>query len=162
LLVKKVLALSVAVATFGTLGWLVLHDHVAAQGAAQQVLGPGLYVFQTRLDHSTCEPPSTSGYVTSYFAAIDGTPGSASMAMHLLNSDNWPDWTVTVTAQGTLIADALQANVTGPDRAESHFELTRDRAKFTGRGWRSYTATVEGQRRRCRTSYDALLRKLHE
>jgi hypothetical protein len=133
-----------------------------AQRDTQDVLGPGLYVFQTRLDHSSCGDSGASGSVTSYFAAVDGIPGSRQMTMHLLNSDHWSTWTLTVTAENQIIGDAQQDGVTGPGRGDSHFELSQDRGKFTGRGSRSYSATIGGQVRRCRMAYDALLRRLHE
>jgi hypothetical protein len=134
----------------------------AQHGASQRVLGPALYVFQTRLDHSSCGDSGASGSVTSYFAAIDGIPGSREMTMHLLNSNWWSTWRLTVTAEGQVVGDSQQDRVEGPRRGDSHFELTRDGEKFTGRGSRSYTATIDGHPQRCRMSYDALLRRLHE
>ena len=56
--------------------------------------------------------------------------------------------------------DARMRGQTGPSAGESHFELAHDGRRFTGRGTRSYDATVNGQRQRCRISYEALLRKL--
>ncbi len=127
---------------------------------AQRILGPGLYVFQTRLDHESCGESSNTGYVTTYFAAVNGVPGSRTMQMQLLNSDFWSTWTLSVTPDNHIMGDSQQDRVTGPTRGESHFELTRDRTKFTGRGSRTYTATVNGEARRCRMAYDALLQRL--
>lgn len=138
----------------------VAPSSMTAQEAEQTVLGPGLYVFQTRIDHATCGDGERTGHVSSYFAAVDGIPGSRSMQMNLLNSSYWPSWTLAVSPSNAVIGDARMRGQTGPNAGVSHFELTYDRNKFTGRGTRSYDATVNGQRQRCRISYDALLRKL--
>ncbi|MBX3247776.1 MAG: hypothetical protein KF901_11405 [Myxococcales bacterium] len=133
---------------------------MTAQESPQTVLGPGLYVFQTRIDHATCGDGERTGYVSSYFAAVDGIPGSRTMQMNLLNSSYWPSWTLTVSPSNAVIGEARMRGQTGPSAGESRFELTFDRNKFTGQGTRSYDATVNGQRQRCRIGYDALLRKL--
>lgn len=131
-----------------------------AQDTGQTVLGPGLYVFQTRIDHATCGDGERTGFVSSYFAAVDGIPGSRTMSMSLLNSSFWPTWELTVSSSNAVIGDARMRGQTGPSAGESHFELAHDGRRFTGRGTRSYDATVNGQRQRCRISYEALLRKL--
>jgi hypothetical protein len=131
-----------------------------AQDADQTVLGPGLYVFQTRIDHATCGDGERTGFVSSYFAAVDGIPGSRTMSMNLLNSSYWPTWELTVSSSNAVIGDARMRGQTGPSAGESHFELAHDGRRFTGRGTRSYDATVNGQRQRCRISYEGLLRKL--
>lgn len=123
----------------------------------QNVLGPGLYVFQTRVDHASCGDAERTGEVTSYYAAVDGIPGSRQMRMSLLNSRFWPDWTLVVTATNAVVGDARQAGVTGPNQGESHFEASYADGRFTGRGNREYTRTVDGQPARCRVSYEALL-----
>jgi hypothetical protein len=48
----------------------------------------------------------------------------------------------------------------GPDRGDSHFDLTFSNGQFTGRGARSYMSMVNGQRRRCTVEFDTLLRRL--
>ncbi len=135
---------------------LVPQDPAGAQQPAQAVLGPGLYVFQTRLDEATCEPDSMDGFVTSYFAAIDGVPGSARMTMKLQNSQHWPEWQLDISADGTIRASARNGAL------EQSATMRPNGSRFTGRGFRTYDQTVRGQRRRCRMEYDALLRKLHE
>jgi len=144
---------------------LVPGPHGQAQGGGadvQTVLAPGLYVFQLRLDRATCTQGFTSGYVSSFFAAIDGTPGSRAMDMHLLNSGYWPEWTLAVQQDDTIVGVSHQAGASGPDAGENHFEVRFDGRKFVGRGSRSWTQTVNGQRTRCRVFYDALLRELHD
>ena len=128
----------------------------ARASGTQGVLGPGLYVFQTRLDTATCEEDSTSGYVTSYFAAIDGTPASLTMTMQLTNSEHWPRWELTIDPNGRIRGMARNGAL------EQQFELTRDGSRFTGRGHRTYDKRVDGRMQRCRNEYDALLRKLHD
>lgn len=130
--------------------------------APQTLLGPGLYVFQTRLDHATCGESSDSGKVTSYFAALDGRPGAREMKMSLLNSPHWPTWTVTVSSENKIYGDAQQANVAGPHRGEAHFELELQRGKLMGRGSRAWTMRVDGKPTRCRMAFDALLKPLHD
>jgi hypothetical protein len=136
--------------------------HVGAQDSGQSVLGPGLYVFQTRIDHATCGDGERTGFVSSYFAAVDGIPGSRTMSMNLLNSSFWPTWELGVSPSNAVIGDARMRGQTGPNAGESHFELTHDGRRFTGRGTRAYDATVNGQRQRCRISFDALLRKIDD
>lgn len=133
----------------------VPHESAGAQNT-QGVLGPGLYVFQTRLDEATCEADSNSGFVTSYFAAIDGVPGSTTMTMKLQNSQFWPEWQLNIASDGTIRATARNGAL------EQSATMRLNGSRFTGRGFRTYDQTVRGQRRRCRMEYDALLRKLHE
>lgn len=135
---------------------LLAGEAAHGQQPTQGVLGPGLYVFQTRLDEATCEADSESGFVTSYFAAIDGTPGSTRMSMKLTNSQHWPNWELRVSADGTIRASARNGNL------EQSATMRPNGSRFTGRGYRTYEGTVRGQRRRCRIEYDALLRKLHD
>jgi hypothetical protein len=132
-----------------------------AQPDPQTVLAPGLYVFQTRLDHSSCGA-SGSGDVTSYFASIDGRPGAREMKMSLMNSEHWPEWRITIPADDKVYGDAQQAKVTGPHRGEAHFELKVERGKFVGRGSRAWSQRVDGKMTRCRMAYDALLKRLHD
>ncbi len=153
-------ALGATAALVSTLASSAASPKVRAQASTgrQQILGPGLYVFQTRLDHESCGHSNETGFVTTYFAAVNGVPGSRTMQMSLLNSDFWASWTLTVTPDNRVMGDAQQERVSGG--GESHFELTRERDRFTGRGSRSYTRTSGGSQRRCRMAYDALLRRL--
>jgi hypothetical protein len=156
------LALGATAALVSTFSYAGSVARVEAQASVetQRLLGPGLYIFQTRLDHESCGESSDTGFVTSYFAAVNGIPGSRTMQMKLLNSDYWSTWTLTVTPENHIMGDSQQDRVTGPTRGESHFELTRQRDRFTGRGSRTYTATIGGQAQRCRMAYDALIRRI--
>ena len=127
---------------------------------AQRVLGPGAYVYQTRLDTASCEDDSNSGLTNSFFAAIDGVPGASSMSMSLVNSQYWPRWTLEVRADGTVVGDATIRGQEGPNAAVSHFEIQRRGDHLRGRGYREYNQTVAGQRRRCRNDFDVLVRRL--
>ncbi len=136
----------------------LLFTSVAARDTAgaqdtQGVLGPGLYVFQTRLDRATCEDDSETGYVTSYFAAIDGTPASRRMSMKLTNSTHWPEWQLTIAPDGQIVATATNGSL------HQRAEMRPNGSRFTGRGYREYQGRGG---RRCRFEYDALLRKLHD
>lgn len=122
----------------------------------QSVLGPGLYVFQTRIISATCGDASRTGFVTSYYAAIDGIPGSREMTMSLLNSEHWPQWAIAVNAEGAVVAHAYLDGRAGANRPSAHFELARQPDKFAGRGTRSYRSA--GQQ--CTITYDALLRRI--
>lgn len=129
----------------------------AAQTRSDQaVLGPGLYVFQTRTISATCGDASRTGFVTSYYAAIDGIPGSREMTMNLLNSEHWPRWAIAVNADGNVVAHAYLDGTAGANRPSAHFELMRQPDKFAGRGIRSYRSG--GQQ--CTITYDALLRRI--
>lgn len=123
----------------------------------QTLIAPGVYTFQTRLDHSSCGSRSTSGIVRTFVAVINGVPGSREMTMNLLNSSYWSRWTLRVTDEGYVVGDSQQDNVQGANRGDSHFELRLDDGKLSGRGSRSYMQRVSGQMTRCRTSYDTLL-----
>lgn len=128
----------------------------------QRVLAPGLYVLQTRLDRSTCNEDADTGYVTSYFAAIDGTPGHRDMTMRLLNSTYWARWSLNVTADGRVTGESRQDGVPEARRGVNRFEVHRDAGRFVGRGTRSYFRRINGEHRRCSIEFDALLRKLHD
>lgn len=127
---------------------------------AQRVLGPGAYVYQTRLNTATCEDDSSSGFTSSFFAAVDGVPGAADMRMSLLNSEYWPAWTLNVRADGTVVGDATIRGQRGAGAARSHFEIRRRGDHLRGTGYREYNQTVDGRRRRCRNDFDVLLRRL--
>jgi hypothetical protein len=132
-----------------------------AQDASQQtVLGPGMYVFQTRTRTASCGDDERTGYVTTFIAPIEGVSGSRTMRMSLLNSPYWSSWTITVTPTNTIVGDSFLDGSSGPSRPTSHFELTRNGERFTGEGSRTYDATVGGQQRRCVVTYDALLRRI--
>ncbi|MEM6959569.1 MAG: hypothetical protein AAF411_26880 [Myxococcota bacterium] len=132
----------------------------AQTASDQRVLGPGAYVYQTRLDTASCEEASQSGYTSTFFAAVDGVPGDRDMRMTLLNSQFWPTWQLAVQANGHIMGDATIRNGRGPNPARSHFEVERRGDHFRGRGYREYNATVNGQRRRCRNDFDVLIRRL--
>jgi len=59
-------------------------SRVRAQGD-QTVLGPGMYVFQTRTRSATCGDDERTGYVSTFLAPIHGVPGSRTMRMTLEN-----------------------------------------------------------------------------
>lgn len=138
----------------------VFDRRASAQSAGQSLLGPGLYVFQNRLDRATCGDASGSGYVNSYVAAVNGIPGATTMQMALPDSTYWPTWELGITPDGHILGVSQQAGVTGPDRGDSHFDLTLTGEQFTGRGARSYMSTVNGVRRRCTVEFDTLLRRI--
>ena len=126
----------------------------------QSILGPGLYVFQTRIVDATCGDADRTGDVTSYYAAVDGIPGSRSMRMGLLNSTFWPQWALTVSPADHVLGEAQQAGVTGPHRGNAAFDVALDNGRFVGRGSREYTRTVNGQAMRCSVHFDALLKRI--
>lgn len=132
-------------------------DANAKASDAQTVLGPGLYAFQTRTRDSSCGDAEQDGYVLSYFAAIDGVPGSRSMTMELVNTDYFKTWKLRVEGSDTIKGDS---KVAGKGGAENHFEIKRDKNRFTGTGSRSYDAKVAGKLTRCRVNYDALLKRV--
>ncbi|MFT5356930.1 MAG: hypothetical protein ACI9KE_004156 [Polyangiales bacterium] len=127
---------------------------------AQRVLGPGAYIYQTRLDTATCEEDSSSGFTSSFFAAVDGVPGAQDMRMSLVNSEHWPTWTLHVMANGMVTGDATVRGQRGQNPARSHFEIQRRGDHLRGRGFREYSRTVDGETRRCRNDFDVLLRRM--
>ena len=127
---------------------------------AQSVLGPGLYVFQTRTRAASCADDERTGHVSSFFASNHGVPGSRTMHMGLVNSPYWSTWTLTVGADDSITGDAFLDGSSGPSRPTSHFVVTRRDDRFTGEGTRTYEAVIEGTRRRCVVTYDALLRRI--
>jgi hypothetical protein len=136
-------------------------ERAAAQTRDEQsVLGPGMYVFQTRTRSATCGDDERTGYVSSFLAPIHGIPGSRSMRMQLVNSPYWSGWSLTVRADGTVVGESTLDGAEGPNAPTNRFEVTRDGDRFTGRGARSYTANVDGRQRRCTVQYDALLRRI--
>ncbi len=131
---------------------------IAAAQAAQTVLGPGLYVFQTRTRSATCADDEATGYVSTFMAPIHGVPGSREMRMTLTNSEYWPSWTITVDAANHVLGDATLAGQSGPNAPRNHFSAQRQGDRFVGTGQRSYRANG----RDCRVEYDALLRRIDE
>jgi hypothetical protein len=123
----------------------------------QAVLGPGLYVFQTRVREATCGDAEPDGYVLSFFAAIDGVPGSVGMTMQLVNTSHFKDWTLKIKAAQVVGDSKIGKAADAPD---SHFEVSRDGDRFKGTGYRSYNGTAQGKPQRCKVSYDALLKRL--
>ncbi|UJR84082.1 hypothetical protein [Sandaracinus amylolyticus] len=149
--------IAIAVALGVVLGWA----RADAQGGGEQtVLGPGLYVFQTRTRAATCGDDERTGYVTSFVAPIDGVPGSRTMRMRTPDSQYWSSWTITIGGDDAISGEAFLTGSSGPNRPVSRFTVRRDRDRFTGQGVRSYDATVGGATRRCEVTYDALLRRI--
>lgn len=126
--------------------------------AKQSVLGPGLYVFQTRTREATCGDSEPDGYVLSYFAAVHGIPHSPGMGMELVNTPHFKEWTLKVLNNNRVVGTARIG--TAADGPESRFEVKLEGDRFKGTGYRSYNSTVAGKRMRCRVNYDALLRRL--
>jgi hypothetical protein len=129
-----------------------------AEETKQNVLGPGLYVFQTRIREASCGDAEPDGYVLSYVAAIDGVPGSMGMSMQLVNTSHFAQWTLQVTGTGAVVGDSRMGKAA--DAPDSHFEVTRDGDRFKGTGFRSYNGSVGGKPQRCKVSYDALLKRI--
>lgn len=161
---KRAVAATSAIAAIvgaSVLGGARLGAQDAPDGDRNTVLGPGLYAFQTRIDSATCGDADRTGDVTSYYAAIDGIPFSREMRMSLMNSRFWPAWSLQINPQNVVIGDAQQAEVTGPNRGASHFEVAyQSSGRFTGRGHREYSRTVNGAQTRCRVVYEALLQRI--
>ncbi len=130
-----------------------------AQGEArsydQEILGPGLYAYQTRVREATCGDDSQTGFVSTFMGSINGIPGSRSMEMKLINNRYWPEWTITVRPDGTVVG---AARVSGETR-EAGFEVRRDEGRFVGTGSRTYQTTINGERRNCTVHVDVLLRR---
>jgi hypothetical protein len=130
----------------------------AGAGDRQTVLGPGLYVFQTRTREASCGDSEPDGYVLSFFAAIHGIPHATKMTMELVNTPHFKEWTLQVaTHQGISGKSRIGTAADGP---ESVFEVKLVGDRFKGTGYRSYNSTVNGKKQRCRVNYDALLRRL--
>ncbi|MDB4986175.1 MAG: hypothetical protein JWN04_1353, partial [Myxococcaceae bacterium] len=84
--------------------------------ATQSALGPGLYVFQTRTRGSSCGDSERDGYVMSYFAAINGIPGSTTMIMELVNTPHFTTWNLQISPDNTLTGKSrIGTSATAPD-----------------------------------------------
>ncbi len=129
---------------------------VAAQTGDQSVLGPGLYVFQTRTRSATCDDDERTGYVSSFVAAVQGVPGSRSMRMQLVNSPYWSTWTLQIDAQNRVTGESTLDGASGPSAPRNRFEIRVDRDRFTGTGTRTYARGAQ----QCSVTYDALLRRI--
>ncbi len=127
----------------------------------QTVLGPGLYVYQTRTLGATCGDDERTGYVSSFVASIDGVPGSRSMHMHLIDARFWSSWTLTVNADGMIHGESSMDGTTGANRPMNTFDVRRDPTmRFTGHGARTYEATIGGHPQHCEVTFDALIRRI--
>jgi len=122
----------------------------------QALLGPGMYVFQTRTRSATCGDDERTGYVSTFVAPIHGVPGSPTMRMQLLNSPYFSQWTITVTAEMHVIGDATQTGQASPNAPTNHFDVTRRGDRFVGTGVRRYRSGG----RACEVQFDALLRQI--
>lgn len=122
----------------------------------QTVLGPGMYVFQTRTRSATCGDDERTGYVSSFMAPIHGVPGSRTMRMHLTNSEYFPHWRITVNAQNHVLGHATLEGASGPNAPTNEFDVHLERGRFVGTGTRRYRANG----RACAVEYDALLRRI--
>lgn len=133
---------------------------VPTPGANRQtVLGPGLYVFQTRTRDATCGDSEGDGYVLTFMGAINGIPHSVSMNMELTNNQHFKSWTLKVVGNSQVIGDSKMSSAA--DAPDSHFEAKLEGDRFKGTGFRSYNGVgKDGKKTRCRVNYDALLRRL--
>jgi hypothetical protein len=125
---------------------------------SQTVLGPGLYVFQTRTRDASCGDSEPDGYVLSYFAAIHGIPHAVAMSMELTNTPHFKNWTLKILDNKQVVGDSRIG--TAADAPDTHFEVKLEGDRFKGTGFRTYNGTVDGKKVRCRVNYDALLRRL--
>ena len=139
---------------------------LAAPGTAQTddqtILGPGLYVFQTRTRSASCGDDERTGYVSSFVAPIHGVPGNRTMRMQLLNSPYWSEWRITISAQDAVIGESTMNGQRGASAPRNQFEVRRDRDRFTGTGTRTYSRTANGRTEQCSVTYDALLRRIDQ
>ena len=129
---------------------------VARAQNAQTVLGPGMYVFQTRTRSASCDDDEATGYVTTFLAPVHGVPGSREMRMTLVNSQYWPTWQITVDAQNRVSGESTLAGASGPNAPRNRFTVSWQRDRFVGTGTRTYRSGA----RECRVEYDALLRQI--
>ncbi len=154
--------IALAIAVAGLAGG---EAHAGAQTADEQhVLGPGLYEFQTRTRGASCDDDERTGYVSSFVAPIHGIPGARRMRMQILNSPYWSTWSITVNADGMVVGESRLDGSSGPNAPMNRFEVRHEgsgHSRFIGHGERSYTATVDGESRRCTVHYDALLRRIN-
>lgn len=153
-------SLALVVLSGALLAHLSLVETGAAQTDDQTILGPGLYVFQTRTRGATCNDDERNGYVSSFVAPIHGVPGSRRMSMQLINTDYWSRWTIRVEGDDRVIGDSTMNRMRGPSAPRNHFEVTRQGDRFIGTGTRTYTRTVDGRAQECAVTYDALLRRI--
>lgn len=156
-----------AIIAIGAVVTTIFASHVLSQDASgsgnQQVLGPGAYIYQTRVRNATCGDDYRTGYVNTFYAAIDGIPEARTLNMTLLNSRYWPRWTLTVTGSDEVVGEADVARQDNrPPDASSSFEVSRERGRFVGRGSRVYMKRVNGTSTRCRVGFDVLLRRLDD
>ncbi len=131
----------------------LLLSMASVASADRALVGPGLYVFQTRIQSATCGDADRTGFVTSYMGAIDGIPGAAELTLNIMNSQYWPRWTLTLREDGAVVG------VSERDDASNRFEVRRERDRFVGTGVRSYSRTQNGRRQLCEVRYEALLRQ---
>lgn len=124
----------------------------------QTVLGPGLYVFQTRTRDASCGDSEPDGYVLTFFAAIHGIPHAVEMKMELMNTAHFKDWQLKIMNNNQIVGQARIG--TAADGPESHFDVKLEGDRFKGTGARTYNSTVNGKKVRCQVNYDALIRRL--
>ncbi len=149
-----------AIVGFGCVGLAMAFTPVLGQSlqkSEQNMLGPGMYAFQTRVRASTCGDAEPDGYVLTYVTTIDGIPGSATMKMEVVNSEYFKEWTLKITDSQVVGDSKIGSAAAAP---ESHFEVKREGDRFKGKGSRSYNGSLNGKAQRCSVTYDALLRRV--
>jgi hypothetical protein len=160
---KQVIGLT-SLALLGSAAELAPVDVAAAQARpassdwVQNVLGPGLYVFQTRTRSSTCGDAERDGYVLSYVAAINGVPGSVAMSMEVVNTPHFKSWSLQVSKENVLEGESRIG--IAADAPDAHFTVSRDGERWKGTGFRTYPGKLDGKPTRCRVEFDALLRRV--
>jgi hypothetical protein len=156
---QRALALAIVVSfAFATPVPHARSEAPAADANRQTVLGPGLYVFQTRTRDATCGDSEGNGYVLTFMGAIHGIPHAVAMTMELTNNAHFKTWNLKVTGNSQVVGDSRMG--TSADGPDSHFEAKLEGDRFKGTGYRSYNGTLDGKKVRCRVNYDALLRRL--
>jgi hypothetical protein len=156
---RMALAVSLAALTFAAaLPRAQGESPAAADPNRQTVLGPGLYVFQTRTRDATCKDAEGDGYVLTFLGAIHGIPHAVNMTMELTNNQHFKTWTLKVSGNSQVIGDSRIG--TAADAPDSHFEVKLEGDRFKGTGFRTYNGMLDGKKVRCRVNYDALLRRL--
>lgn len=143
-------------AALALLSLLAISGSEARAQNEQSVLGPGMYVFQTRTRSATCGDDDRTGYVSSFMAPIHGIPGSRTMRTHLANSEYFPNWRITVNAQNHVLGRSTLQGASGPNAPTNEFDVHLERGRFVGTGTRRYRANG----RMCEVEYDALLRRI--
>lgn len=155
----RAMKLRVLIPVLAAVVFAVVHFSDSPALAKQTMVGPGAYVFQTRVRGATCGDDTKSNLTRTFYASVEGYPGKDNFTMELLNSKYWPSWTLKVVGNKQVFIESVVEQK--KSTRESRFTLDKKKkGVLRGFGYREYDTVIDGQKKRCRVDMEAILRPI--